>query len=71
MPQHVRANVYPGVLEQCEDNTVYQYPLVWIYVGKSKVGLTMDILNKMNDEVYMKGVFLTERINGLQRWACL
>ena len=48
----IKVNVYPGVLEQCKNNVVYQSPVAWIYAGKSKARIVMDILYALNDSIY-------------------
>ena len=43
--QSIKVSVYPGILEHVKNAMVFQAQVGWVYVGKSKVGITMEILN--------------------------
>ena len=50
-PKKITLNVYPGTLDQVRKSQVHQAHAAWVYVGKSNLNITMDILNSMNDDI--------------------
>ena len=50
-PKKIALNVYPGTLEQIRNSQAYQALVAWVYVGKSNLNITMEILNSLNDNI--------------------